>query len=74
MAKIVVVMEGGLLQCVLSTEPVEIAVIDYDTEGADLEGIKPIPQSDGKFADAYVRIEGAEINLERVEELFTAVR
>ncbi len=75
MAKIVVVMEGGLVQSVLSTEPVEVAIVDYDAEGADAEDLKSVPQGNGKVANAVGHVEEAEITpLERIEELFEAVR
>jgi len=44
--KIVIVVEGGLVQEVLACKPTEYVVIDYDTEGADESEIVQIPSSD----------------------------
>lgn len=35
MKKIVITMDGGIIQNVLSEEPLEVIVVDYDTEGAE---------------------------------------
>lgn len=52
--KIAIVLEGGIVQAVLTAGiPVEYAVIDYDCEGGDA-GIVAVPQSAGETADAYV--------------------
>lgn len=56
----VVVMEGGVIQSVNSVDPdmrgVSLCVIDYDTEGADIDTIKRIRQEDGTFAEAYYTV------------------
>jgi len=47
--RIVVHLEGGLVQSVSSNSPIdaEVVVIDYDTtEGAEQEEIHRVPQSD----------------------------
>jgi hypothetical protein len=36
MQRLVITMEGGLIQNIGSTEPIECLVIDYDTEGVCL--------------------------------------
>ena len=60
--KIVIVMEGGLIQGVhqLGTIPIEALVIDYDTEGADRADLEMVPQGPTGETEAYVRIEGGE--------------
>lgn len=35
MARIVISMEGGFIQGIVSDQPVDIYVIDYDTEGEE---------------------------------------
>ena len=35
MVKIVITVEGGIIQTISSDDPVEIYIIDYDTEGED---------------------------------------
>lgn len=70
MAKIIVMMgNGGVLE-ILSTEPVEVGFIDYDTEDVDEADITRIPQSCGGFEDASVRVVQADVLPERTEELF----
>lgn len=47
--RIVVVLEGGLVQAVASDQPaegLEVVVIDYDTEGLELDEVHHIPQSE----------------------------
>ena len=45
--RIAVIMDGGVVQNVLSSEDVEIVVVDYDTDGADPDEITEI------FPDAF---------------------
>ena len=61
--KIVIVMEGGLIQGVhqLGTIPIEALVIDYYTEGADEADLEMVPQGPTGAAEAYVRIEGGQL-------------
>ena len=41
MAKVVITMEGGLIQHVMAdTEDVQVMILDFDTEGGDDERIK----------------------------------
>lgn len=35
MGRIVIFMDGGLIQDVVADEPTEVYVVDYDTEGVD---------------------------------------
>jgi hypothetical protein len=70
MAKIIVVMANGGVSEVLSTEPVEVGFIDYDTHDVDDADITRIPDGSGGFEDASVRIVQADIVPERTEELF----
>jgi hypothetical protein len=73
MAKIIVVIEDGFVQEVLSSDPVEVAVIDYDTAGADTEDIRHIPQGDGAFVDASVGFRPVDVSPARIEELLAAI-
>lgn len=50
--QIVIVMDGGIIQQVLSTEPVQYLIIDYDKDG-DRENMVEVPQDDGTTAKAY---------------------
>lgn len=54
--RIVVAMEGGVIQSTLADHPeqVEIRLIDYDVESADEADLSDVPQGNGKTAKAYV--------------------
>jgi hypothetical protein len=71
--KAVVVLEGGLVRDVVSTIPLSVAVIDYDTEDAEDADIKRIPQGAGKFEDGTGHISKAYVLPERCEELYKAI-
>lgn len=56
-----IILEGGLVQCVVSDQARNVAsrledimVIDYDTEGASQEDISYVKQDDGSYSDACV--------------------
>ena len=49
--RVLVICDGGLVQCVLTDHETDYAVLDYDVEGADFdEGIRAIPQGEGERA------------------------
>lgn len=70
--KFIVVLEGGLVQGVYASQDslllgCEFAVVDYDTEGADVGELSYVKQGDGTEARAFVRydvIEQSTIELE----------
>lgn len=72
--RIAIIMEGGVITALLSNLPIEAAVIDYDTEGADTEDLKRIPQGHVLPPSAAVaHVEVSEvIDSGRLEELFCA--
>lgn len=78
--RVVVKLEGGLVQWVGTSSllPVEVAIIDYDTEGADDDELTAIPQDDGDTAEAFARIETADASdpawVERAFAAMTAER
>lgn len=54
--KLVVVLEGGLVQCVVGTGSMvgrTVHIIDYDTDDADPNNLSDIGQDDGTVAEAY---------------------
>jgi len=78
--KLAVVMKGGLIQSIVSdlpeqVLPLEVMVIDYDTDGADDDDISLVPQGDGtEDVRAYARLEQvtkAGIDLASVLEQIT---
>jgi hypothetical protein len=67
--KVVVFIEGGLVQEVISDSPVNFAVVDYDIEGADDDDIADIPQGDGTTAEAYRRYHKTMVFPNRTNEV-----
>jgi hypothetical protein len=67
-----IVMEGGLVQSVVSDgmlPDLEIVVIDYDIEGSSPEHLVSVPQADGSSATAWAGffpLEEATIDLAAV--------
>lgn len=69
-----VIIEGGLVQSVVSTAPervtyLNLVILDYDVEGADADELLHVPQGDGASAQAVGRIEQitlSDIDLEAV--------
>lgn len=57
--RIAIIVEGGFVQSVVTDDPdlarkLQIAIVDYDTDGADDDDIVSVKQSDGTEADAAV--------------------
>jgi hypothetical protein len=75
--RVIIVIEGGLVQSILSDSPdVQAAVIDYDTECAEEGETVEIPQSlEGHptalaFASAFASVRTVEVNPERTTVLW----
>jgi hypothetical protein len=69
MAKVVIILEGGMIQCVMAdSEEVKVMALDYDTEGGDPKRIKEFE------GDQVYLLEGVdEMNPERVREIEEAL-
>jgi len=73
---VAIILEGGLVQCVVSDrpddiQPMNLMVLDYDTEGADEDELLQVPQKDGSVSTAtgrYLGFDQAEIGLADVME------
>ena len=57
-----VVLEGGLVQCVISTVPeqlpdMDLIILDYDVQGCEEDELLKVPQSSGGIAYAVGHIE-----------------
>lgn len=72
---VAVVLEGGLVQAVVTDQPamqgIGVLIIDYDDEGADLDELTIVPQEDGGESDAVVSydiVQAATIDLEAVRD------
>lgn len=70
--KLVVIMDGGLIQEVISNCPVEVLTLDHDTEGGSQEHIRQIPQGDLPATECYVRFEDVTLDRRRVTRLWDA--
>lgn len=68
--KIIIVCNGGLVQNVVASEPVEVMLIDYDTEGACEGDTVLMPQKNGGVSEAYVSGYWTELNAEEAERCF----
>jgi len=69
MARVVITMEGGLIQHVMSdTEDVQVMVMDFDTEGGDDERIR---QFEGNPVYVFKGVD--DVDPARVEEIETAL-
>jgi hypothetical protein len=71
--RVVVACDGGLIQDVLSTAPIDLAVIDYDVEDMDDERLIDIPQDDETAVRAYAYAARVDVMPERVKQLFDAI-
>lgn len=77
-----VTMDGGLIQSVVCNspdllQPLDVIIIDYDTEGTDKHELESVPQGDGTVTEAYCRLETislAEIDLQSVHHQITGVK
>jgi len=76
--KIVVTISGGCLQLVNSSEEVEVAMIDFDTQGTDEEQLKQIPYSvtDNRMEPAIANEYELDIIVdeERINQLFKIIK
>lgn len=51
--RVLIALDGGLVQGGCSDVPVEIIVVDYDTGGADPAELVDVPQDDGTTTEAF---------------------
>jgi hypothetical protein len=72
--KIILIVDGGLVQDIIMSEPAEVYLIDYDIESYDGKLCK-IPQRKGKWEEAFAtrRID-AEFNPARTNELAAVIK
>ena len=69
MARVVITMEGGLIQHIMADqEDIKVMVLDYDTEGGDPERIKEFEGD-----EVYVFHGVDDVDPERVDEIETAL-
>jgi hypothetical protein len=69
MAKVVITMEGGLIQHIMADqEDIDVMVLDFDTEGGDDERIKEFEGN-----PVYVFQGVGDVDPERVDEIEIAL-
>jgi hypothetical protein len=69
MARVVITMEGGLIQHVMAdTEDVQVFVLDFDTEGGDDERIREFEEN-----PVYVFQGVDDVDPKRVDEIEAAL-
>jgi hypothetical protein len=73
--RIVIEMEGGLIQNITANVKVEVLVLDADTEGGDEDRIKEVTNWDGSKEEVYSRgIDEPEVLPEYVDFYFSQFR
>jgi len=73
--KVVITLDGGIVQDILSDVPIDVIVIDYDVEGIEEDRLTQIPQTpDASMEPAYTVEQSANVMPKRVAELFRVVR
>lgn len=65
--RVAIDLDGGLVQQVFSTVPIEVAIVDYDTDGAD-----PAELTEFDGDHCFPRVENAEIDAHAVSGRFDA--
>ncbi|MBG6083064.1 hypothetical protein [Rubrivivax gelatinosus] len=72
--RIVVCLDGGLVQSVVSAAPIEVLVVDYDVEGADADELTAIDQGDGTVAEGSCSLwaDGVHVNEKRLGEILVS--
>ena len=71
--RILITIEGGLIQDALADADCEILIIDYDTEGVDEADLTPVPQGDGKTIDAIIQRGSVDINAQEVNRCYESI-
>ena len=59
--KVIITMEGGLIQNVITDTDVDVTIIDYDAEGADEEELRQVYGDDAYVTGPVVNVDPEEI-------------
>jgi hypothetical protein len=71
--RMILSMEGGIVQGGWSAAPVDVTIFDDDTEGADAERVVDVPQDNGSTAEAYIGGVDLEVNPDFVARVVPTV-
>lgn len=67
--KQIIIMNGGLIQNIISEGDLDVTVVDYDTEGEDINELIQVYED-----DAYVFSPQIEVNTDEVNKILTMIR
>jgi len=70
--KVVIVMDGGLIQNIVTSEDAEIMVIDYEKDDYEPEDMIDMPQVDGTTAKAHIYEYPPEVDKDEAGRCFAA--
>lgn len=68
--KIAIIVEGGVVQEVISNENIKIRVIDRDTDGVEPEDLIAVENND---AYIYNGVRSSNLQPERTEKIFSEI-
>ncbi len=68
-AKVVIVVQGGLVQNVVTSEPCKVVIIDYDVDGTMDDELVNVPQNDGTVTLANVYQDPPQVDSEMAGQL-----
>ncbi|MGH8156586.1 MAG: hypothetical protein ACREPQ_00570 [Rhodanobacter sp.] len=66
-------MEGGVIQSVWTDRPMDVVVIDYDTEGCSADELFDMPQDDGRTSECIVQEYAADVMPEECQRIRAAL-
>jgi len=72
--RIVIFLEGGLVQRIEAEQGTEVMILDFDTQGGDDERIQPIRDIDGTVEDVFVSRWWIEAHPETVEYFLNQIK
>lgn len=72
--KLVIFMDGGLIQWMYSDRPIDIARVDYDVDGAAEDELGFIVDEDGGVNSAYISLTDAKVDPEMCHNFYYQVK
>ena len=69
MNRIAIIMEGKLIQNILTDKEVDITIVDYDIEGAEEDDLLEIQQNDGTSVEVFICYPHIDISSEAMKFL-----
>lgn len=66
--KQIIVMNGGIIQNIISDGDIDVKIVDYDTEGADIKELIKVYED-----DAFVFSPQVEVNIDEVNDILTII-